>query len=53
LNPDAFELLSEHLDEVDWAMLSLNSHPGAVALLSANLDKVDWGLLSENPGAMD
>ena len=50
-NPDVINLLSSHIDLIDWSILSAN--PAAIDILKQNLDKVDWSSLSTNPAAID
>ena len=50
-NPNAIHILEQHLDKVDWLILSLN--PNAIHILEKNIDKVVWKSLSTNPNAIN
>jgi ribosomal protein L24E len=48
-NADAFRLLEQNPDNINWTCLSGN--PNAIHLLEKNPDKIDWTYLSANPNA--
>ena len=49
-NTDAFRLLEQNPDKINWNLLS--SNPNAIKLLEQNPDKIDWTYLSANPNAL-
>ena len=50
-NTNAFKLLRDNLDKINWYYLSINSN--AIDLLKDNLDKINWSQLSKNINAID
>jgi hypothetical protein len=53
-NPVAFPMVNWgiHFENIDWAGMSWNPHPGAIALLMAYPHRIDWSVLSKNKGAI-
>ena len=47
--PQAFELMKQMPELIDWYRLSENPAPGAIEILKNNPDEIDWYALSSNP----
>ena len=52
-NPNAFHILDNYPDKINWFYLSGNtSHDVVQTFLEKNTDKIEWSRISSNPSAI-
>lgn len=51
-NPDAYDIIVQNLNKINWTWISSNTNPQILSLLKNRVDKIHWLNLSENPNAI-
>jgi len=51
-NANAYDLISNNLDKLNWTFLSRNTNPNVINILKKNINKIDWKSFSRNKNAL-